>query len=212
MTDANRPQRKLSRAGVSLYRTLGLEKGATAEDIKKAYRKLALKYHPDKNPDNPEASEKFKEINNANTILTDNTKRQIYDEYGSMGLYVADQFGEDTVKYYFLTSKCWFKTLLVFVMFFSCCCCCLCCCFCCGKCGSSENEDNFEYMDPEELAAEMSAEQNKGNDTVITGQPIPCPAPGNSDHPVIVGMPIPEYQDGHYRIHIPSDTHVDMTQ
>lgn len=72
-------------------------------------RKLALKYHPDKNPDNPEAADKFKEINNANSILTDETKRKIYDEYGSMGLYVSEQFGEDSVKYYFLMSKWWFK-------------------------------------------------------------------------------------------------------
>lgn len=73
------------------------------------YRKLALKYHPDKNPDNPEAAEKFKEINNANSILNDEAKRRIYDEYGSMGLYVSEQFGEESVKYYFLMSKWWFK-------------------------------------------------------------------------------------------------------
>lgn len=73
------------------------------------HRKLALKYHPDKNPENPEAAEKFKEINNANSILADATKRKIYDEYGSMGLYVSEQFGEESVKYYFLMSKCWFK-------------------------------------------------------------------------------------------------------
>ncbi len=72
-------------------------------------RKLALRHHPDKNPDNPEAAEKFKEINNANTILSDDNKRKIYDEYGSMGLYAAEQFGEESVKYYFLMSKWWFK-------------------------------------------------------------------------------------------------------
>ncbi|KPP74610.1 hypothetical protein Z043_106223 [Scleropages formosus] len=109
MAESNRPQRKMSTSGESLYKTLGLEKGASAEDIKRAYRKLALKYHPDKNPDNPEAAEKFKEINNANSILTDDTKRKIYDEYGSMGLYVSEQFGEESVKYYFLMSKWWFK-------------------------------------------------------------------------------------------------------
>lgn len=70
---------------------------------------MALKYHPDKNPDNPEAAEKFKEINNANSILNDEAKRRIYDEYGSMGLYVSEQFGEESVKYYFLMSKWWFK-------------------------------------------------------------------------------------------------------
>ncbi|KTF90298.1 hypothetical protein cypCar_00008589 [Cyprinus carpio] len=106
---SDRPQRKMSTTGDTLYKVLGLEKGATAEDIKRAYRKLALKYHPDKNPDNPEAAEKFKEINNANSILTDETKRKIYDEYGSMGLYVSEQFGEESVKYYFLMSKWWFK-------------------------------------------------------------------------------------------------------
>lgn len=73
------------------------------------FRKLALRHHPDKNPDNPEAAEKFKEINNANSILTDENKRKIYDEYGSMGLYAAEQFGEEGAKYYFLMSKCWFK-------------------------------------------------------------------------------------------------------
>uniref|UniRef100_A0A674IC29 J domain-containing protein n=1 Tax=Terrapene triunguis TaxID=2587831 RepID=A0A674IC29_9SAUR len=102
-------ERKMSRAGESLYRVLGLEKGASSEEIKKAYRKLALKYHPDKNPENPEAVEKFKEINNANATLNDENKRRIYDEYGSMGLYVAEQFGEESVKYYFLMSKWWFK-------------------------------------------------------------------------------------------------------
>ncbi|XP_051502919.1 dnaJ homolog subfamily C member 5-like isoform X1 [Myxocyprinus asiaticus] len=217
MTDSNKPQRKLSTAGDSLYKTLGLEKGASSEDIKKAYRKLALKYHPDKNPNNPEASEKFKEINNANTILNDETKRQIYDEYGSMGLYVADQFGEDSVKYYFLMSKCWFKTVLVLGMLFTCCCCCCCCCFCCGKCGGPENEDNFQYVDPDELAAEMTEEQNTGHDTVIIGQPIPCPAPGDSaEHNVIVGMPIPAHStgnsDGDTVILITSDTHVEMAR
>ncbi|KAF3845552.1 hypothetical protein F7725_008715 [Dissostichus mawsoni] len=58
---------------------------------------------------NPEAADKFKEINNANSILSDENKRKIYDEYGSMGLYVAEQFGDESVKYYFLMSKCWFK-------------------------------------------------------------------------------------------------------
>ncbi|KTF74288.1 hypothetical protein cypCar_00034985 [Cyprinus carpio] len=208
MADTSRPQRKLSRAGESLYQILGLPKGASSEDIKKAYRKLALKYHPDKNPNNPEAAEKFKEINNANTILNDDTKRQIYDEYGSMGLYAADQFGEEGVKYYFLMSKCWFKALLGLGMIFTCCCCLCCCCCCCGKCGGSENEDHFHYVDPDELEAEMSEEQSRGNDTVITGQPIPSPAPGNSGNTVIVGMPFPAHSDGDTSILITPDAHV----
>ena len=64
------------------------------------FRKLALKYHPDKNPNNPEATEKFKEINNANKILQDEKKKEIYDQYGSLGLKIADQIGEENVKAY----------------------------------------------------------------------------------------------------------------
>ncbi|XP_037652103.1 dnaJ (Hsp40) homolog, subfamily C, member 5 gamma b isoform X2 [Sebastes umbrosus] len=169
MEDPNRPQRKMSTAGDSLYKTLGLEKGATPEDIKKAYRKLALRHHPDKNPDNPEAADKFKEINNANSILSDENKRKIYDEYGSMGLYVAEQFGDESVKYYFLMSKCWFKGLVACCSLFTCCCCFCCCCFCCGKCKSSEDPENFAYVDPDVLEEEMR-EQDAG-DPVIVIQP-----------------------------------------
>ncbi|XP_070834608.1 dnaJ (Hsp40) homolog, subfamily C, member 5 gamma b isoform X3 [Chaetodon trifascialis] len=170
MEDPNKLQRKMSTAGDSLYKVLGLEKGASPEEIKRAYRKLALRHHPDKNPDNPEAAEKFKEINNANSILNDENKRKIYDEYGSMGLYAAEQFGEEGVKYYFLMSKCWFKTLLVCCSIFTCCCCFCCCCFCCGKCKSSEEEDNFAYMDPEDLEAQIR-EQDAGESVPIVIQP-----------------------------------------
>ncbi|CAB1331284.1 unnamed protein product [Coregonus sp. 'balchen'] len=96
----------LSFQGVKEETVAGLKHGGTKP---KASTKLALRHHPDKNPDNPEAAEKFKEINNANSILNDETKRKVYDEYGSMGLYVAEQFGDESVKYYFLMHKCWFK-------------------------------------------------------------------------------------------------------
>lgn len=168
MEDPNRPQRKMSTAGDSLYKVLGLEKGASQEEIKKAYRKLALRHHPDKNPDNPEAAEKFKEINNANSILSDENKRRIYDEYGSMGLYVAEQFGEDSVKYYFLMSKCWFKSLVICCTIFTCCCCFCCCCFCCGKCRSEDHEEY--YPDPEDLEDELR-EHDPGENTPIVVQP-----------------------------------------
>lgn len=66
------------------YKTLGIEKSASADDIKKAYRKLALKYHPDRNPtDKKGAEEKFKKISEAYAVLSDPEKRQQYDNYGS---------------------------------------------------------------------------------------------------------------------------------
>src|SRR3990170_2914697 len=67
------------------YKILGVDKKASAEDIKKAYRKLALKYHPDKNPGNKEAEEKFKKLSEAYAVLSDTKKRKEYDNYGSDG-------------------------------------------------------------------------------------------------------------------------------
>ncbi|MGH2911200.1 MAG: DnaJ domain-containing protein, partial [Solirubrobacteraceae bacterium] len=61
------------------YKTLGVDKKASAEDIKKAYRKLARKYHPDRNPDDKHAEERFKEISQAHDVLGDPEKRKQYD-------------------------------------------------------------------------------------------------------------------------------------
>lgn len=64
------------------YKILGVDKKASQAEIKKAFRKLAVKYHPDKNPDDKKAEERFKEINEANEVLSDPEKRQKYDELG----------------------------------------------------------------------------------------------------------------------------------
>jgi len=65
--------------GKNLYEVLGLEKSASQEEIKRAFRKLAKEYHPDRHPDNPEAEDKFKEISSAYEVLGDPTKRKRYD-------------------------------------------------------------------------------------------------------------------------------------
>ncbi len=67
---------------IDYYKVLGLEKNAKNEDIKKAYRKLARKHHPDLNPDDKEAHKKFQQINEANEVLSDPDKRKKYDQYG----------------------------------------------------------------------------------------------------------------------------------
>ena len=68
------------------YEVLGVEKGASAEDIKRAYRKSAMKYHPDRNPGDKNAEEKFKELGEAYEVLSDDEKRARYDQYGFAGV------------------------------------------------------------------------------------------------------------------------------
>jgi molecular chaperone DnaJ len=75
------------------YEVLGVSKSASAEDIKKAYRKLAIQYHPDKNPDNPEAEDKFKEAAEAYEVLSNPEKKQRYDQFGHQGLGGSGGFG-----------------------------------------------------------------------------------------------------------------------
>jgi curved DNA-binding protein len=78
-------------AFIDYYKTLNLNKNATQDDIKKAYRKLARKYHPDLNPNDQEAHKMFQQINEANEVLSDSEKRRKYDEYGEHWKN-ADQF------------------------------------------------------------------------------------------------------------------------
>ncbi|XP_019613463.1 PREDICTED: dnaJ homolog subfamily C member 5-like isoform X1 [Branchiostoma belcheri] len=186
--------RSMSTSGESLYQVLGLKKDATPDEIKRAYRKLALKFHPDKNPDNPEATEKFKEINRAHSILSDETKKNIYDEYGSFGLYVAEQFGEENVNTYFILTSGWCKALFVFCGIITGCylCCCFCCCcnFCCGKCKPRPEEDEeFVNLNPEDLQVDEEDSPVTSQPQASAAMPMPAPAPSETtkldtaDHP-----------------------------
>ena len=80
------------------YKTLGVERGASKDDVRKAYRKLARKYHPDINPGNKEAESKFKELSVAYDVLSDEKKRKLYDEFGEAGL--AAGFDADKARSY----------------------------------------------------------------------------------------------------------------
>ncbi|XP_074040653.1 dnaJ homolog subfamily C member 5 isoform X2 [Leptinotarsa decemlineata] len=198
-------KRKLSTQGDSLYEVLALPKTATNEEIKKTYRRLALKYHPDKNPDNPDAAEKFKEVNRAHSILSDATKRNIYDNYGSLGLYIAEQFGEENVNAYFVVTSTWCKALFFFCgIITGCyCCCCLCCCcnFCCGKCKPRAPEDTGEYHTLNRDQGSNSAEgpvtiqpgrRDDASDEDRAGSPVTSqPSPKKGQSVPVYAMPPP---------------------
>ncbi|KAI7901534.1 uncharacterized protein BX663DRAFT_553318 [Cokeromyces recurvatus] len=106
----------------NLYEILGLAKPSSTLEIKKAYRKLALKYHPDKNPT---SSDKFKDISYAYEILGDEHKRKVYDKYGELGLQMMDSvIGplfdpeiESKLRTLLVTISCLFSLILVFIAF-----------------------------------------------------------------------------------------------
>ena len=83
----------LALAGRDFYKILGVNKSASKKEIKKAYRKLAMKYHPDKNPGDDTASDKFKEIGEVYEILADDDKRKTYDRHGEDGIKNMQQGG-----------------------------------------------------------------------------------------------------------------------
>ena len=76
-----------------LYEILGVANNATRDEIKKSYRKLALKYHPDRNPDDQEAEKNFKEAAEAYSVLSDDRKKAQYDQFGHAGVGLGDTSG-----------------------------------------------------------------------------------------------------------------------
>jgi len=105
---------------------------------------MALRYHPDKNPDDQNAHEKIRDINFANSVLSDAKKRELYDAYGSMGLNVAEQIGEDHVRAYFMLQNKCFKACIIVCGLLTGCYCCCCCCFCCRPCRKVPPEQDLE--------------------------------------------------------------------
>lgn len=207
-------KRRLSTQGDSLYEILSLPKTATNEEIKKTYRRLALKYHPDKNPNNPEAAEKFKDVNRAHSILFDPTKRSIYDNYGSLGLYIGEQFGEENVNAYFVVNSTWCKALVIFCGIITgcyCCCCCCCCCnFCCGKCKLRPPEETGDYhnlnrdqgpsqqpnMTQPGRGDEVSDDEAGRGGSPRAGSPITAqPSPKKGPTAPVFAMPPPNYNE-----------------
>jgi len=188
--------RKLSTAGESLYRTLGVEKTSSPEDIKKSYRRMALQYHPDKNPDDPNAADKFKEVNHAHRVLSDETQRKIYDNYGSMGIQLAEQIDPKHLKAYFFVHSKWFKSLFclcgLLTLCYGCCCCFCCCCnFCCGKCAPAGLDDEEEDKEEEPITIQPGPSQQSGNDTAAPEEQQPNGSPSAPPKTQVFAMPAP---------------------
>ncbi|VDK33392.1 unnamed protein product [Taenia asiatica] len=174
-----RDPRKLSTKGESLYELLGIPKDATPEEIRRAYRRLALRCHPDKNPDDPKAGEKFAELNRANVILTDATKKEIYDKYGSYGIYVSETVGDEAAMTYLKLNNPCLKCLCVTLFVLTGCCCCLCCCFCCSCCRKVPEQEFMDVPSDSDEEAHQNT-SDRGDDSFkqpISSEPIVLPPP-----------------------------------
>ncbi|KAI0985912.1 hypothetical protein GJ496_007954 [Pomphorhynchus laevis] len=160
----------------NLYEILQVSKDATDEDIKKAYRTQAFKYHPDKHPNDPTANDKIREINYAHLILKDPTKRKIYDQYGNMGLNMMNQIGEENMSIFLISQNPLFKWTVLGLFFLSCCCYgCFCCCgcfcnFCCGKCVPTLVKQGYDEMQEEARANDAANKENDSTTPIVTGK------------------------------------------
>ncbi|XP_072187059.1 LOW QUALITY PROTEIN: dnaJ homolog subfamily C member 5-like [Excalfactoria chinensis] len=147
------------------------------QGMRRAWRKLALRYHRDRNPDNPEAVKLLEEIDSAHATLSDAKRRQLYNQYGSLGLYVAEQFGDDAVHLYLLMSHWWTQALALCCGVLTCCCCFCCCFFCCGKCCPPREDESYKYVDPKDLEADDGGDPQvpvEAQPPASNAQPLPA--------------------------------------
>ncbi|KAI0212059.1 hypothetical protein LSAT2_003070 [Lamellibrachia satsuma] len=182
MTSTSPPALGRFAPGRDLYEVLEVPRTATDDEIKRSYRKLALKVHPDKNPDDPDAAEKFKTLNQAYVILSDPKKRDIYDRVGLYGLKAAEQFQDQpawedlTTCQKVVTVSCGIFCGVITGCYCGCCCCCFCCfCFCCGKCQPEfddlEGDPANIYENP---TVGEDAHNNENEGQPVTSQPPPA--------------------------------------
>ncbi|KAK7877909.1 hypothetical protein WMY93_031438 [Mugilogobius chulae] len=166
-------QRSLSTAGESLYHVLGVDKVATNDDIKKSYRKLALKYHPDKNPDNPEAADKFKEITTPTRFSTTPPNEIFMTSTGRWVSTWPSSWRRKRQHILRLVELALFVLCGVATGCYFCCCLCCCCNCCCGRCKPRPREapDQEFYMSPEDLEAQLQSDEREAVGDPIVLQP-----------------------------------------
>lgn len=164
----------------NLYEILGVPETATQEEIKRSYHTLARQYHPDKNPDDPQAAEKCKAINNAYRTLGDETKRHLYDLYRKLEFLYAFEFlmrqhdVQAQTEEKSLT-KCDKAFIICCGLLTGCYCCCFCCFFCCGKCMPSflkddDDDPRTSYASSDE-DEDSEASEGEGRSQLL-GNPI----------------------------------------
>lgn len=132
-------ERSNTTVGQSLYRELGLDPSASVDDVRRAHKKLVIKYHPDKTNGDAAAELRFRRITRAYKVLTDPNKRQIYDKYGSDGLNLYEEMqGQRKGPQNYLNrhpaARCLYYVFGALTFGYACCCCCWCCHCCNGHC------------------------------------------------------------------------------